>query len=64
MKEKGKEGLVVTVVAVVNWILFIMTFFLHFILKKIIHFFPLILTKRKQTPIAHSVFSENVTVLP
>lgn len=64
MREKGKEGVVVTVVAMVNWILFIMTFFLHFILKEIIHFFPLISTKRKQSLIAHSVFSENVTVLP
>lgn len=39
MKEKEKEGLVVTDAAVVNWVLFIMPFFLQFILKEVKHFF-------------------------
>ena len=41
MKEKEKEGLVVTDAAGVNWVLFMIPFFLHFILKEVKHFFHL-----------------------
>lgn len=50
MKEKEKEGLVVTDAAVVNWVLFIMTFFLQFILKEVKHFFSTCFNEKKTNP--------------
>lgn len=50
MKQKEKEGLVVTDAAVVIWVLFMMPFFLHFILKEVKTFFSACFNKKKTNP--------------